>query len=76
LYEVLCCLATEGRLLIIDHHRGFISKYIFKYLHHEASNETVNDLRFDPDRPLGGANGVLSWLVFVRDYIQYLKSSL
>jgi SAM-dependent methyltransferase len=61
------CLVSGGRILIADQHLGYFSKYILKHLHHEPFDPHVTGWRFDSHGPLTGANGAMSWIVFVRD---------
>jgi SAM-dependent methyltransferase len=73
LQEAARCLASSGRLLVIDQHPGWISKPILRYLHHEPFNPNAIDWRFESTGPLSGANGALAWIVFVRDRGKFAK---
>jgi SAM-dependent methyltransferase len=61
------CLASGGRMLIIDQHRGLISTPVLRYGHHEPFRTDAPDWRFDATGPLSDANGALAWIVFQRD---------
>jgi SAM-dependent methyltransferase len=67
LREAARCLVPGGRLLIVDQHPGWISKPIFRHLHHEPFRPEATDWRFETTGPLSGANGALAWIVFIRD---------
>ena len=65
--EAQRCLKPGGRLVIIDQHRGWLSRWILKYVHHEAYDDKTIDWKFHSEGPLSSANGALAWIVFVRD---------
>lgn len=67
LAEVDRCLVPKGRLLIVDQHRGHISRPILKYLHQEPFDDGTDAWHFPAAGPLLGANGALAWMVFIRD---------
>jgi SAM-dependent methyltransferase len=71
LHEVRRCLMPGGRLLVIDQHLGWIGKPILRYLHHEPFCPNAKDWRFETSGPLSGANGALTWIVFVRDLAKF-----
>ena len=60
-------LKVGGRVVIIDQNRGWISKPILKYVHHEAYEEDAADWQFKSEGPLSSANGALAWIIFSRD---------
>lgn len=65
--EVSRCLKPGGKMLIIDQYHGWFSKFILKYLHHEAYDPTAESWDFETSGPLSGANGALCWIIFYRD---------
>lgn len=67
LAEAQRCLAPNGRILIVDQHRGRISAPILTHIHHEPFRPDAEDWHFDSTGPLSGANGALAWIVFQRD---------
>lgn len=67
LTEAQRCLAPGGRILILDQHRGWISRWILAYAHDEPYDHRAVDWRFKTTGPLSGANGALAWIVFRRD---------
>ena len=67
LLEAQRCLAPGGRVLMVDHHPGWIGAPILKYLHHEPFDIHAVDWSFDSTGPLSGANTALAWIVFARD---------
>lgn len=74
LEEAARCLVPGGRILIIDQHRGFISRPILRYFHNEDYDDRAVEWRFDSTGPLSGANGALAWIVFVRDRERFERS--
>jgi len=71
--EVQRCLVSGGRLFIVDHHVGHISKFIIRNFHHEPFRPDASEWKFDSAGPLSGANTALPWIVFVRDINQFKK---
>lgn len=71
LSECQRCLKPGGRLLIVDQYPGWLSKWIFRYLHHEPWNPETSDWSFPSSGPLSGANGALAWIVFIRDRVLF-----
>jgi SAM-dependent methyltransferase len=71
LLEAQRCLVPGGRLFIVDHHMGYISMPLLKYMHHEPFELDAKDWQFDTTGPLSGANSALAWIVFCRDLKKY-----
>lgn len=67
LNEANRCLVQNGRILIVDQHRGWISRFVLQYLHHEGYDENTTTWKFKSSGPLSSANGALTWIVFDRD---------
>lgn len=67
LAEAERCLVPGGRLFMTDHHIGYISRFIVKYIHHEPYRPDAASWEFESSGPLSGANTALPWIVFVRD---------
>ena len=67
LKEVTRCLKPGGRVLIVDQHVGWISRFILRYLHTECFAPRAVEWRFESTGPVSGANGALTWIVFRRD---------
>ena len=65
------CLTSGGRMLIIDHHPGWLSHWIYKYAHHEPYEPEAVNWRFESRGPLSDANGALAWIVFRRDHKRF-----
>lgn len=64
-------LAPGGRILILDQHRGWISRWILAYAHGEPYDDRTLDWHFTTTGPLSGANGALAWIVFRRDLARF-----
>ena len=65
--EVQRCLLPNGRILIIDQYVGWLSYWIYKYMHHEPFDEKAVQWDFKSTGPLTGANGALCRIIFFRD---------
>lgn len=65
--EAQRCLVPNGRILIIDQYPGWLSYWIYRYLHHEPFVPDAREWSFATTGPLSGANGALCWMVFFRD---------
>ena len=73
LHEANRCLIPRGKVLIVDQHVGWISKWILKYAHNEHFDKDTKEWSFSSDNPLYSANGALAWIVFQRDIEAYNK---
>lgn len=71
LKEAARVLIPGGRVFMLDQHPGWISKPLFKWVHHEGFDDRVADWKFQSSGPLSGANGALAWIVFQRDRVQF-----
>jgi len=71
--EAQRCLVSGGRVLIIDQYPGWLSSWIYKYLHHEPFSPEAEEWTFETTGPLSGANGALGWIVFCRDREKFIK---
>lgn len=67
LSEAERCLASGGRIFMIDQHVGWISRPVLAHGHHEPFDAETREWRFRSDGPLRSANGALAWIVFRRD---------
>lgn len=67
LKEAVRCLKPGGRILIVDGYLGWISRPIFKWIHHEPYSPETKDWKFESQGPLSDANTALAWVVFERD---------
>jgi len=65
--EARRCLRPDGRMLIVDQYPGWLSYWVFKYLHHEPFDEKSAVWKFESTGPLSCANGALAWIIFYRD---------
>jgi SAM-dependent methyltransferase len=69
--EASRCLVPNGRVLIIDHHSGWLSSLILRYAHHEPFHPDARDWAFQSTGPLSGANTALAGIVFRRDAARF-----
>jgi len=65
--EAIRCLKPGGRILIMDQYCGWVSTFIYRYVHHEGFDPNLSTWKFESTGPLGGANGALACMVFQRD---------
>ena len=65
--EAVRCLAPGGVLVIVDQHPGWLGRWLFKLAHHEPFDDQAQSWASPAQGRLGGANGALAWMVFVRD---------
>ena len=59
-------LKKGGLIYIIDPHKSFFSKIIYKYFHHEKF-DTLSSWKFNSADPQRDSNQALAWIVFERD---------
>lgn len=71
LQEAQRCLKPGGRILILDQHRGWLSRWILQYAHSEPYVPDSPVWSFQTTGPLSGANGALAWIVFRRDLAHF-----
>ncbi|MBK8014890.1 MAG: class I SAM-dependent methyltransferase [Deltaproteobacteria bacterium] len=69
--ELERCLTFGGRALIVDQYPGWLSRPIYRYLHHEPYDSATSNWAFEATGPLSGANGALAWMVFIRDRARF-----
>jgi SAM-dependent methyltransferase len=67
LREAERCLGVGGRMLIMDQHHGWLSRWILRFGHGEPYHPEAREWGFETTGPLSGANGALAWMVFQRD---------
>jgi SAM-dependent methyltransferase len=68
--EASRCLVPGGRIVMVEPHRSFLSRLVFKYLHHEPYDERAAwDL--EGDSRLTSANQAMPWIIFERDRSAY-----
>lgn len=60
--EITRCLVPAGKVFIIDQYPGFLSKWIYKFLHNEPFYMHAKNWNFEET-----ANGALAWIIFKRD---------
>lgn len=60
-------LALNGVLAMIDVAHTALARFLFGHFHPEDYDASAKDWALNPERPCGGANQALSWMVFVRD---------
>lgn len=60
-------LPPGGRCVMIEPHVSPLSRLVFRFLHHEPFEPDRPDWETDVDGPMGGANGAVPWMIFVRD---------
>ncbi|MBI1859530.1 MAG: class I SAM-dependent methyltransferase [Deltaproteobacteria bacterium] len=73
LSEANRCLMPGGRILIVDHHPGWVGGPIYRWAHNEPFNALASTWSFPSDGPMTGANAALAWIVFERDRALFHK---
>jgi SAM-dependent methyltransferase len=73
LNEALRTLVNGGVITMIEVAHTPFSRFLFGKLHPEDYDSSVTGWALNPDRPCGGANQALSWVVFRRDRERFQK---
>ncbi len=66
LNEMSRCLKKGGKIVMIEPYNSFFGRFIFQNFHHENFDPNA-DWKIQGTGRLSGANGALSWIIFVRD---------
>lgn len=66
LNEMSRCLKKNGKIVMIEPYNSFFGRFIFQNFHHENFDPTAG-WKIQGAGRLSGANGALSWIIFVRD---------
>ncbi len=66
--EATRCIATGGRIIMVEPWVTLWSTFVYSRLHHEPFDATTREWGFPPNGPLSGANGALPWILFSRDF--------
>ncbi len=72
--EAQRCLMPGGKIFMVDHYPGVLTRLVLKYLHHEPFDSQTESWRFDSSGPLSGGNTALAWIVFERDRDKFLNA--
>jgi len=72
--ELSRCLTAGGRVVILDQHVGWISRWVLRYAHHEPFDPEARTWKAECETPLSGANGAIASIVFRRDAAQFAAS--
>lgn len=65
--EAIRCLIPGGRILMVEPYAGWLSSWIFRYLHHEGFDKNVESWEFESSGPVSDANNALPSVIFERD---------
>lgn len=65
--EASRCLAPGGRVCMVEPYPGWIGAFIYRYLHHENYDPSVENWEFESNGPVSDANNALPYVVFERD---------
>lgn len=65
--EAIRCLLPHGRIVMTEPYAGWLSSWIYRYLHHENFDMQVSQWEFESQGPLSDANNALPSIIFERD---------
>jgi SAM-dependent methyltransferase len=65
--EAARCLVPNGRIFMVEPYAGWVSSLIYRYLHHEDFDLTVDAWEFESNGPVSDANNALPTIIFERD---------
>jgi SAM-dependent methyltransferase len=71
--EAQRCLIPGGRLLMIEPYLGWLSTFIYRYLHHEYYDPYAESWEFESKGPVSDANIALPYIIFERDLRLFYK---
>jgi SAM-dependent methyltransferase len=71
--EIIRCLIPGGRVIMIEPHPGWISSWVYRYLHHEAYDKNVKNWEFESKGPVSDANIALPNIIFERDIEKFKR---
>jgi len=70
--EIDRCLVEKGKVVMIEPYNSLWGKFIYKNFHHEPFDTNV-EWGITQQGRMTGANGALSWIIFVRDKTRFEK---
>lgn len=65
--EAIRCLIPGGRVFMVEPYAGWLSSFIFLYIHHEDFDTKVTSWEFKSNGPVSDANNALPSVIFERD---------
>jgi len=71
--EAIRCLVPGGRVFMLEPYAGWISSWVFRYLHHEDFDKNVEAWEFRSKGPVSDANNALPSIIFERDLEKFHK---
>lgn len=71
--EALRCLVPGGRIFMSEPYPGWISTWVYRYLHHENFDKKVTQWEFESNGPVSDANNALPYVIFDRDREKFQK---
>jgi len=72
LAEAQRCLATNGKIVMIEPANSSLARFIYKRFHHEPFDENAGR-EIEPGNPLSNSNQALPYIYFERDLMQFKK---
>lgn len=71
--EALRCLVPGGRVFMVEPYPGWISAWIYRYLHHEHYDPNIEKWEFESNGPVSDANNALPYVIFERDREKFAR---
>lgn len=71
--EAIRCLKPGGRVFMVEPYPGWLSTWVYRYLHHEDFNLKVKTWEFESTGPVSDANNALPYIIFKRDIEKFRK---
>jgi len=71
--EINRCMKPGGKIIMIEPANTLLSRFFFKYIHHEQFDEKKDDWKVEGKGRLGDANLAIPWIIFIRDREKFLK---
>ena len=70
--EVNRCLKPGAKIIMIEPTNTLISRFFFKYIHHEQFDEKKDNWKVNGEGRLTDANLAMPWIIFIRDREKFL----
>lgn len=71
--EAIRCLVPGGHVFMVEPYPGWISTWVYRYLHHEGFDKKVKEWEFTSNGPVSDANNALPYVIFERDIEKFQR---